>query len=69
MSCCGLTVGDVVAHVSMSQGVPEANAKEMVREALADTAVEGSCSFLSKEKRVSDAALLINLAATKSITG
>ena len=69
LSCCGLTVGDVVAHVSMSQGVPEANAKEMVREALADTAVEGSCSFLSKEKRVSDAVLLNNLAATKSITG
>lgn len=69
LSCCGLTVGDVVAHVSMSQGVPEANAKEMVREALADVAIEGSCSFLSKEKRMSDAALLINLAASQPVLG
>ena len=64
LSCCGLTVGDVVAHVSMTQGVPEANAKEMVREALADVAVEGQCQFLAKEKRVSDSALLTILAAT-----
>lgn len=64
LGCCGMTVGDVVACVSMRMGVPEGNAKDLVREALADVAVEGSCSFLSKEKRVADAALLLkNLAA------
>lgn len=64
LSCCGITVGDVIARVALTQGVPEAEAKDMVRGALAELAVEGSCQFLAKEKRVSDAALLINLAAT-----
>lgn len=63
LGCCGMTVGDVVNCVSMRMGVPEGNAKELVREALADVAVEGSCSFLSKEKRVADAALLKSLGA------
>lgn len=64
LGCCGMTVGDVVACVSMRMGVPEGNAKDLVREALADVAVEGSCSFLSKEKRVADAALLLKNLAT-----
>lgn len=58
LGCCSLTVGDVVSAVSLSQGVTEGNAKDMVREALADVAVEGSCAFLSKEKRVTDAVML-----------
>jgi hypothetical protein len=58
LGCCSLTVGDVVSAVSLSQGVTEGNAKDMVREALAGVAVEGSCSFLSKEKRVTDAVML-----------
>lgn len=58
---CSLTVGDVVAAVALSEGIPEAEAKDRVREALADIAVEGSCSFLSKEKRLADGVILSKL--------
>jgi hypothetical protein len=63
LGCCSMTVGDVVKAAAEAQGVPEAVAKEHVREALADIAVEGSCAFLTKTKRLSDAALLKQVAA------
>lgn len=58
LGCCSLTVGDVVYAVAMKEGIPEAEAKDRVREALAEVSVEGSCSFLSKEKRLADGVIL-----------
>jgi len=58
LGCCSVTLGDVVKNVAFSEGLPEAEARERVRSVLGDIAVDGSCVFLQKEKRISDAALL-----------
>ena len=61
LGCCSITVGDVVAAVSLGEGITESEAKERVREALMDIAIEGSCSYLSKEKRLADGVILQRL--------
>ena len=63
IGCCSLTIGDVVSAVSFACGVPESVAKDQVRAALADVAREGFCQFLSKENRVSDDALMLQVTA------
>ena len=65
---CSVTLGDVVKGVAFSEGLPEAEAKERVRVALGDAALEGSCTFLQKEKRISDAALLGSLVGQNQIS-
>lgn len=62
MRCCNLTVGDVVAAASESEGLSAGETMEQVREVLTGIAQEGSSEYLQKEKRVDDSALLGSLA-------
>lgn len=65
LSCCSMTLGDVIKLVAFERGLTEAEAKECVRDALSETIVEGSCTFLQKEKRIADGALLGQLVGGK----
>ena len=61
LECCSLTIGEVAEKHSAYTGVPKAEVKEQVREALGDLATEGECSFLQKSKRVSDEQMLLSM--------
>lgn len=68
LGCCSITLGDVAKTVAFACGLTEAEAKERVRLSLGDAAVEGSCTFLQKEKRISDAALLDKVVGLNQIS-
>lgn len=58
LKCCNLVIGDLIALVASDRGLSDAEAKELVRDTLEDIVSEGTCSFLTKEKRIADGALL-----------
>lgn len=61
LECCTLVVGRVNKVIAKTMGMAEAAAKEQVRTTLSDLAVEGSCSFLQKERRISNEDLLADI--------
>lgn len=61
LGCCSLTVGEVVARLSSLRGIPEAEAKEIIRERLGELAVEGFSDYLAKERRLTDGEALNGL--------